>query len=129
METIPLQQLFILHLLLQIRIHDIKHANHPVKHGEGGSNDGTDKVRHSCRSSKLSLSFDALLLRFAGIWMIALLLAPSFGDPYSVFVKYYSITCTYPCELVAHTFIFSLIQKLKARLGKIIGWIPLVEPL
>ena len=54
-------------------IHDIKHANDPVDHCEGGGNDGTDEVRHNCRSSQSSLAFDALLLSFAAIWFNILL--------------------------------------------------------
>ena len=56
-----------LHLLLHTRIHDIKHANHPVGNSKGGGDDGADEVRHSCCSAKSSLSFVGMLLRFAAI--------------------------------------------------------------
>ena len=56
-----------LHLLFHVRIHDIKHANHPIDNSEGGGDDGTDEVRHDCRSVKSSLGFDSMLLCFAAI--------------------------------------------------------------
>ena len=56
-----------LHLLFHVRIHDIKHANHPIDNSEGGSDDGTDEVCHKCCSAKSLLSFDGMLLCFAAI--------------------------------------------------------------
>ena len=56
-----------LHLLFHVRIHDIKHANHPIDNSEGGSDNGTDEVRHNCCSAKSSLGFDGMLLCFAAI--------------------------------------------------------------
>ena len=61
------------YLHLHFRIGDIVHADDPVDNGKGGGNDGTDKMRHKCCSSKSSLRFDALLLRFAGIGLFVLL--------------------------------------------------------
>ena len=55
-----------LHIPLRARKQDIVHPNDPVNNGKGGSNKGTDKVRHHRRSAKSSFSFLCFLLRFPG---------------------------------------------------------------
>ena len=59
----------ILHLLRHIRIHDVRHANDPVDDDKGGGYNGADEMSHYCRSSQPSLSFDALFLLFAAVWL------------------------------------------------------------
>ena len=55
-----------LHIPLCARKHDIVHPNDPVNNGKGGSNKGTDKVRHHRRSAKSLFSLLGLLLRVPG---------------------------------------------------------------